>query len=452
MFISPSVKFPTTPDNGPIDGAANDPDRSLAELERGLGATPAYASWRQLDPGPAASIDARYAALPATTKPWMRTESFRRFVPAGMDVDAALEREDVEVVLTSGTNDVPTPLVWCQDWWDAAERSSFTPHARAARVATGTHREAILASPRCVGPGMQDGPLSMQDRTLENFLFINEDPDVARWTDDTVRRMQDELVHFGPAVIEADPWYLAAFCARAERLGLRLPAPELVVFTYALPSKVHLARIARGFPVPMASSYGSTETGYVFFSCEHGRLHQNVPFCRVDLVALSAAIGDPHVAKPLITPFGNPWMCLLRFDVGDLVRPATSPCPCGRTEGVLLDRIEGRVDDATLRTDGTIVGAATLDDAIALAACCENIVSYQLDQTAQREYTLRATATGPIDVPDLGARLRDVYGAGARVAVHRVDALDPEPSGKYLRARVRFDVDRDAWFERPRRF
>jgi phenylacetate-coenzyme A ligase PaaK-like adenylate-forming protein len=202
----------------------------------------------------------------------------------------------------------------------------------------------------------------------------------------------------------------------------------------------------------MASSYGSTETGYVFFSCEHGRLHQNVPFCRVDLVALSANVGDPHVAKPLITPFDNPWMCLLRFDVGDLVRPATDPCACGRTEGLQLDRIEGRVDDATLRTDGRIVCAAALDDAIALSACCDDIVSYQLDQTAEREYALRATTTGPIDVPEIRARLRDLYGSTARITVERVDALDPEPSGKYLRARTHVHVDRDAWFEPPSRF
>jgi phenylacetate-CoA ligase len=430
----------------------NDPDKSVAELERALGATPAYAAWRDRDPGPAASIDERYAALPATTKAWMQAESFRRFVPAGADIDAALENEDVEIVLTSGTNDVPTPLVWCQDWWDASERASWLLNAHASKVATGTHREAVLASPLCVGPGVQDGPLSMQERTMETFLFINEDPDVARWTDETVLRMHGELLRFEPAVLEADPWYLAAFCARAERLGLRLPPPKLVVFTYALPSKVHLGRIARALPVPMASSYGSTEAGYVFFSCEEGRMHQSVPFCRVDLVPLSAKIGDPHVAKPLLTPFGNPWMCLLRLDVGDLVRPATQPCACGRTDGLVLDRIEGRVDDATLRPDGRIVCAAALDDAIALAACSENIVSYQVDQVGQRDYVLRAMTTGAIDPPALRACLRDAYGQAASVTVEHVDALRPEPSGKYLRARARFDVDRDAWFERSSRF
>jgi phenylacetate-CoA ligase len=427
----------------------NDPDKSRAELERALGAAPAYSRWRHLDPGPAAGIDARYAALPATTKRWMHSETFRRFVPAGADVDAALadDDNDLEIVLTSGTADEPTPLVWCQDWWDASERASWTLNAHASEAATGTHREAVLASPRCVGPGMHDHPLSMDERTLETFLFLNEDPDVARWTDETIRRMRDELDRFDPAVLEADPWYLAAFCARAEKLGLALKAPKLIVFTYTLPSKVHLARIARALPVPMASSYGSTETGYVFLSCEHGRMHQSVDSCRVDLVSLSAEAGDARIAKLLVTPFGNPWMCLLRFDIGDLARPATAPCPCGRTEGLAIDRIEGRVDDATLRTDGRVVCAAAIDDAIASTACVSDMVSYQIDQIGRRDYLLRATATGPIDTLAIRACLRDVYGPDASVSVESVEALQPEPSGKYLRARIRFDVDRNAWFE-----
>jgi phenylacetate-coenzyme A ligase PaaK-like adenylate-forming protein len=436
----------------PGDKTTNDAEKSLAELERGLGSTPAYRRWRPLDPGPGAAVDERYAALPATTKASMRSETFRRFVPDGADLDAALESEDAEIVFTSGTNDVPTPLVWSQDWWDASDRASRPLNTHAARVATGAHREAVLASPLCVGPDEHDRPLPMDERTYETWLFLNQDPDVARWTDDTVRRMNDELAAFDPVILEADPWYLAAFCAHAERIGLRVFAPQLVVFTYALPSKLHLLHVARAMPVPMASSYGSTETGYVFFSCEQGRLHQCVRSCRVDTVALRPEVGDPLVVKPLLTPFGHPWMCLLRFDVGDLVRLASEACPCGRTGGVLLDRIEGRVDDVTLRTDGRLVSAAALDDAIASASSAERIVSYQLDQTAPRDYLLRVACTGPIETAAIGRALRDLYGSAARTGVETVDALRPEASGKYLRARMGFEVDPAAWFEPGRAF
>ena len=427
---------------------ANDPDRSRGELDRALGSVPAYASWRVLDPGEDATVDERYAALPATTKQWMRARAPHGFVPAGLDLADALAREDVEIAQTSGTHGAATTLPWYQPWWDASERASWSLNAHASAVATGTHREAVLASPLCVGPGLGDRPLSAQERTLGPFLFINEDPDVARWTDRTVHRMHDELERFDPVVLVADPWYLAELCARAETLGLRLPLPRLVVFTYALPSKIQLARIARALPVPTASSYGSTETGYVFLSCEHGRMHQNVASCRVDLVPLRAHIGEPALGRPLVTPFGNPWMCILRFDVGDLLRLSSGPCPCGRTQGMLLDRIEGRVEDTTLRTDGRIVSAAELDDALASAPSCERIVAYQLDQLAPDEYRLHATTTGPLDAGAIRACLRDVYGPGARIDVRTVFSLVPERSGKYTRARTRFHVDRDAWFDR----
>jgi len=409
-------------------------ERSLEELERAMRRTPAYAEWRPLDPGPGADVDERYAALPVTTSTWMGALSPRGFVPEGCDLDAALDRDEhVELVRTSGTTGPPMTLVWSQLWWDESERRSWSLNSAVSRIATGSHREAVLASPRCVGPGGEDGPLPLAERTLENLLFVNERPNVT-WDDAEVVRMRDELWQFAPEVVEADPAYLAAFCARAEALGLALPRPAVVVLTYARPSRLHTARIERVMGAHVVSSYGSTETGYVLVSCEHGRLHQHLASCRIDLLPWR---DGARVKRLLVTPFGHPFMCVLRFDVGDLAKLADGPCPCGRTEGYQFERIEGRVSDTTLRADGVPLTLAELDDAVASCPSSDRIVSYQVEQTAPGALRLRAVATGAIDEGEIRRRLERLYGPGASVEVQSAPVLEPEPSGKYATVRRR---------------
>ena len=158
----------------------NDPTLGRAELERGLREVPAYVAWRTLDPGPTAGVDARYAALPATTKELMQAHAPRGFVPATADVDGALAHGETELVRTSGTTGPPVTLMWSQAWWDTSERASWQLNADLEAVATGWQREAVLASPRCVGPEGSVRPLTARERTLGRLLFLNQHADVAR--------------------------------------------------------------------------------------------------------------------------------------------------------------------------------------------------------------------------------------------------------------------------------
>jgi phenylacetate-coenzyme A ligase PaaK-like adenylate-forming protein len=219
---------------------------------------PAYRSWRRLDPGAGAGVDARYHALPATTNAWIRLEGPERFVPAGTDIQAAIAAVRVERIFTSGTTGPPTPLLFSRSWWDASERASWLQHPVLAAVATGLHAEAVVASARCVGPGFAERALSAEERTLGRLLFVNEHADVAGWTEGTVRRMVRELEDHAPVVLEADPFYLAELCARAEALRLALPRPRVVVLTYALPSSTTSGPIdAAALAASLRGTYGA---------------------------------------------------------------------------------------------------------------------------------------------------------------------------------------------------
>ncbi len=338
--------------------------RCTDTLDRALAGAAAYRSWRPFDRGNGAPIDERYRALPALTKQLMNLHSPAAFVASGRSLEQALRDGEIELVTTSGTTEDKVQNVWYQAWWDGSERSSLSLNAHARGFAAGDHREAILANPLNVGVASPH-PLPLEQRRLARFLYLNELVDPLSWSDGHCRRMLDELGLFRPAVLEANPSLLSRLCRRAPRAGPRPYQPELITLTYEFPSLLHRRHIRAVFDAPLVSSYGSTEAGYVFMECEHGRMHQNTDSCRVDFLPFAADRAPPSTGKLLLTTFDNPWRALIRFDAGDLGRLAGGPCPCGRTEGLTLSSIEGRAVNLTLTPEGKLVTQADVDRRLA---------------------------------------------------------------------------------------
>jgi len=415
---------------------------SLETLNLALGHVPGYAPWRRFDPGRHVPLDQRYAALPVLTKQELRAHFPHGFIPHGRDLQAALASGEVEFAKTSGSTDDQVTLVFHAPWWEASERAAWQLNARSAAIATGSHREVVLASPRCVGPGYTERPLSVAERTLGRHLYLNQKMNPATWTDADVARMAAELNEYQPVALEADPAYLAPFASRVERAGLAIHQLQIIFLTYSYPSRAYLRRIRRVFAAPTVSSYGSTETGHVFMQCEEGRLHQNTAHCRVDFEPWQSRYGGPTLGRLLVTVFHNPWFAVLRFDVGDVAHlDERGRCPCGRTDGLTLASIDGRTKDVTFTPEGEPVTVDRLDRAL---SGVEGLDAWQLDHRAAREFSLRihtdASPTGR--VRDAAAeRLREIYGASCQVEVQAVASLEAESSGKFRFVRSGFPVD-----------
>jgi len=410
-------------------------------LEAALSRVPAYGTWRRHDRGSSADIFERYQAMPVLTKADLREHGPASFVHEGRDLASALASGEVELVMTSGSTSDAVTNVWCQEWWDASEASSWKLHAATAAARLGDHREAILASPRCVGFASDAGYLSMEQRTLWHYLFLTEKADPSEWSAALCDRMLDELGQFAPTVLEANPSFLSVLCRHALKHARKVYQPAVVTLTYENPSIIHLRNIRKVFQCPVISSHGATESGYVFMQCEAGRLHQNVEHCHIDFQPLASRHGGPMVGRILVSTFHNPWRALIRFDMGDLVRLAVEPCPCGRHEGLTLDAIEGRVANATVAAAGRLVTQREVDAAIAQV---EGVDQYELVQSEADTISVRYVSdTGePAAIePQLRASLRECYGNSVKIIPGRVRALSPVLGVKYRLARAEFEID-----------
>ena len=413
-------------------------------LDEALYSTEAYDAWRPLDPGRTSPVFSRLAALPSLTKRELRARGPQGFVPHGRNVAEGLAAHEIELVTTSGATGDQVTNVWYQSWWNASEAASWQLNAQARAVATGAHREAILTSPWCAGFPCEEGYLTMEQRTLGRFLFLSERSDPSSWSSDLMDRMVEELNTFNPVILEANPSFLARLSRHIVRRRLHVHSPGLIVLTYENPSVLHRRQIHRVFNAPIASSYGATEAGYVFMECEAGRLHQVTTTCHVDFLPFGPEHGGPDVGRILVTTFGNPWRSLVRFDIGDVVRlDGYAPCPCGHREGLTLTSVEGRTMNLTLTPEGRAVTQGAVDRAL---GCVSGLVEYQVLQTDSSAYHLRFVADGAAsrrvanEVCDV---LQTVYGPTAAITADPVEAIVPDPPGKYCLSKRLEPIDPD---------
>jgi phenylacetate-coenzyme A ligase PaaK-like adenylate-forming protein len=424
---------------------------SRENLERALNQAPFYRAWKKFDPGSEYSVDARYAALPALTKKDIRENFPLGLLPANCDMEKGLQSGEIQLVETSGTTDDKVTNIWNQKWWDTSEKASWKLNSIMNKLATGDHPEAILVNPKNVGIKSDAVDLTLEQRRLGRYLYLNEKTDPLTWTPALMDRMIRELSLFQPVVLEANPSYLARLCRYIARTGQKIYQPGAIVFTYEYPSIIHYRQIYQVFAdVPLISSYGTTETGYVFMQCEAGKLHQISDSCRVDFQPFRAEQGGPELGRILVTPFNNPWNSMLRFDTGDIVELEKSgQCSCGRNSALILSSIAGRKVNLTLTCSGLLVTLPEIDN---LMGQLPGLEMYKLIQTRACTYQLHLVSCGVGKEKlekEAQALLKGLYGPQAQIEIFLDSDIAPEGSGKYLLVHSLFPIYLSQYLEKP---
>lgn len=417
-------------------------------LNTALSEIAAYQSWIKFDPGKNFPVDQRFAALPALTKKDIRENFPMGMFPSGTDIESAIAIGEINLVNTSGTTDDKVTNIWNQKWWDASERASWKLNSQATKVMTGEHREAILANPLNVGFISDDVDLPFEKRRLARYLYLNEKTDPTQWTPAFMQRIVEEINSFQPEVLEANPSLLARLSRFISVSKLRVFQPDIITFTYEYNTLSHFRQIKKSFKGPFSSSYGTTETGYVFMQCEAGNFHQNSDFCRVDFQPLKPEHGGPLLGRILVTPFDNSWSYFIRFDTGDLVTlKASDICPCGRNSGMILSSLNGRRANLTLTTQGRLITLSELDRNISDLGGIEEYKLVQIDELTYEMYLACSEKEKTYLSKEAERRLKNLYGTDAVIKVIFKKDIAPESSGKYLVSRALFPIDFEKYLD-----
>ena len=190
--------------------------------------------------GEAVSL-AELRRLPLITKQDIRRDFPRNFLRAGMELDALLDQDLVELEHTSGTSEERTPLLLGRGWWAEQEERALRLNPLVAGVLDEfpDARRVTINSPVCSGDICYSGVPSRADRVVGNALFVSLSRYPFLWSEAELARMAAEAVEWQPQFLDVDPVYGVVFALYCERRGIRLPSLRFILCSYEFVSVAH---------------------------------------------------------------------------------------------------------------------------------------------------------------------------------------------------------------------
>ena len=357
----------------------------------------------------------RLTDLPRITKSQLREHSPEGFLSAGLTVESLLARGLIEEESTSGTSGASVRVVFGKTWWAEQElrallRNPFVAECFGNRTSL---RRAVLTTPGCSGVSCYNRWLNLEQRTLGDSRYVNQTRIPFSLGDDKLAVMADEVAAWEPAFLDVDPVHGAWFALHCERHGRRFPSLRFILSSYEYTSVTHRAIMERVFGVPVIDLYGSSETGHLLIETD------NVMRPSPETALLETTASD-GVGELLVTTLTNPYLPLLRYEIGDYVEHVV--------DGYL---VHGRKRDALRDAEGRIVTTRQVDATFAHVA---GIAHYQLRQQpdGSAHLSLLPERAGD-ELVSAQAMLKErlTLLLGAPVTSASVTLLTPEDSGKF---------------------
>jgi phenylacetate-CoA ligase len=276
---------------------------------------------------------------------------------------------------------------------------------------------------------------------LRTRHFYEANSWVPRWIDlerstllpeDSFEENVAQINAFEPDVIFGYGSYIGAVFRYAWETGRSLALPKVVWYTSEHMPVPNRRLIETAFGVPVLASYGAVEAPRIAFQCERREGYH----IGLDHVAVRVVDEDGEALPPgetgevVISNLVNRATVLLNYRLGDRASLSRSLCPCGRTLPT-IERIEGRSDSLIARPGGQLIhGAAVL----AGLQAADGVVQVQLIQEDLLRFRVYAVCSGEADWErarlDMDTSMRALLAEDLSLAIERVDAIAPMPSGK----------------------
>lgn len=229
------------------------------------------------------------------------------------------------------------------------------------------------------------------------------------------------------------PSSLALIAQHAERRGERLDGlgTRVVFCTSEKLYDEQRARVSKAFGAPVANGYGSRDAGFIAHECPHGRLHLTAEDIVVETLRPDGTpAGAGEAGEITVTHLATADFPLVRYRTGDIGVLGEERCPCGRGLPVLAE-VQGRSTDFVVAADGTVMHGLAL---IYTLRDLPQVERFRIEQLS-REETLVQVVPGPgfgaAERERIGREFRARLGAGVKVRVEEVPAIQPEASGKF---------------------
>jgi phenylacetate-CoA ligase len=225
---------------------------------------------------------------------------------------------------------------------------------------------------------------------------------------------------------------LAGLADYVRRSGedVRLCSPELAI-GWAAPVYEHEEKILKEvFNCAVTNIYGAREVGHIAGLCPEHTWHINQ-----ENVLVECNDNDPgaEAGEILVTSLNLSPMPFIRYRLGDLGRPATSDCACGRKLQVLKDFL-GRTGEIFVTKDGRMIAPNFWCRFFMVDGQSKFVDRFQVIYQQRDLITIRIVKKpGFSDATegDMRRILNKNFTSDTRFSFEYVPRIEPQISGKY---------------------
>jgi phenylacetate-CoA ligase len=298
------------------------------------------------------------------------------------------------------------PTFWRYLWYALRTKTVFTPEA-ISDLRGRFERQVVLR--RSTLPPIEPAPPAQLADVLTAHL-------------ERIKALQPRLLRAFPLYLLWLADHLRATCGTLP--GLRLVGPY-----GGLTSAQMTARITAGLGAPFANIYGTNELGTIAAACGRSPgMHVFEDIFLVEVFQHGHCAAAGQVGRLVVTDLTNTAMPLIRYEVGDVGRLHTAPCPCGRKTARV--EILGRLQEVLDTTSGPLPPSAVADTFFADAATG----NFRLEEAAPGSFEAAIVGSpGPAkpEVESWRERFAALYPKVHRLRARLVPFVRPESSGKY---------------------
>jgi len=356
--------------------------------------------------------------LPRLTKAELREHSPHNLLPTQFNLSQLVAQGVVEEESTSGTSGASVQVVFGSRWWAEQEMRALRNNSFIRKILdeTPNARRAVLTTPGCSGVSCFARWLNYEQRIMGSTLYVNQSRIPFSIPDDKLALMAEETQQWQPTFLDVDPVHGMWFALYCERHGISFSTLKFIISSYEFTSVLHRRIMERAFGVPVINLYGSSETGHLLIEHSVGEMTPSPETAYLEMCNIDAQ----GIGQLLVTTRTNPYLPLLRYEIGDLAETI----PCGY-------RIHGRVRDALQRGDQSVISTHQIDQSF-----CDlvGIAHYQVRQSTDGNCEVLLLPEVP------GETLNDVKAVvverlshltGSPINIATVPLIPPEDSGKF---------------------
>ena len=283
---------------------------------------------------------------------------------------------------------------------------------------------ATFAGRMFVGPSGGNQRQWRRNAAMHDTLFSSY-----HLTEENIPAYVMELARRQPRYIDAYPSSIHRVASYLDNHGINHGIrPKVIVTSSETLLEPQRQTITRVFACPVRDQYGSAEMAGFIAECDRGRYHAASEYGVVEVVdARGEPVPPGEIGELCLTGFINPAMPLIRYLIGDAARVSTVGCDCGRA-GLVIESIEGRMDDVILTPSGRHVGR--LDPAF---KGVRGVRESQILQTALDRIVVKIVTdeTRDFDPNGLVENLTERLGPDVKIALEYVDTIPKESNGKF---------------------